>query len=219
MFEYSSTVVFESKLIPGAKFHLRKMSAGRRKEFNLATASILSEINRMAREMDVVDAEVKRAAEAAKLEPCTCDHPMESHADGTGECQVAGCKCREPKPDPVIGTQESLNKLDNDFWTYTNVVLFPAYIQWGVSEIEGYQINGQPATIDSMIAEGTEDVVSEVGNAIQTLIRMSPSQLRDFKWPTISGAQVAGPTSDSTAPVVEGSEITGIAIASSTTQN
>ncbi len=220
MFDYNPIAVFESAVLPGVEYDLRKMSSRRRDKLHSEAADIFAEIDRVNKLMSVIDTELERAEGAAKIEPCTCKHPIVAGAKDptlaedcwhltTGRCPLPTCDCRKPQPDTTIGDYASYEKAKEEFWRITYSKLFPAYIRWGVKEIRGLTIAGQPATVETLLADGTEDLVQELGYALQAMINMKPSDLRDFKWPTTSGALAAGPTADTTALPV--SEVAGIA--------
>ena len=76
---YLTITEYSSKLIPGLKFKLRKISHARRIEYNAAGAPIFAKLNEIEREMDPLREEMRRATEAAKIEPwCVCGHPKDS---------------------------------------------------------------------------------------------------------------------------------------------
>jgi hypothetical protein len=54
------------------------------------------------------------------------------------------------------------------------------YIEWGVVEIEGLRIDGQPATPALLIEKGPEDLSNEVIEAIRTEIVLSDEERKNF---------------------------------------
>ena len=87
--------------------------------------------------------------------------------------------------------------------------LHPALIRWGVKSIDGYTIDGQPATPELLISNAPEALTAEIGQAIQYLSSLDPKDVLTFKWPTTFGAQVDGQTPDSVAPSANATSITG----------
>lgn len=224
---YSTTETFESKIAPGVTYKLRKMSHKRRMKLNEVASSIYARIDEVQRQLSPIDEEIKRAEEEAKIEPCTCTHePLvqekdtdpPQHDPQTLRCIKPGCKCREPKPDPEIGDYTKKLKLQVDVMSIVIGELYPEYIKWGVSDIQGLEIDGKPATTESLLDDAPEALVAELGEEIQRLIRLSPEEVMGFPRPIISGGQVDGPTTDTTAPSANSTASTRIDIAASTSQ-
>lgn len=75
---YLSTAEFKSQIVPGLTYKLHKMSHGRRVAINIAAAPILSKISELQRKLVPIKEELQRADEAAKAEPCQCNHPLDA---------------------------------------------------------------------------------------------------------------------------------------------
>jgi hypothetical protein len=214
---YSTTEQFESKLAPGVRYKLRKMSHGRRIKLNAQTAPTIEKMIAFQREVEPLQEELKSAEEAAKLAPCTCQHgtslidgPPETakdcHAPETGRCSVEGCDCRKPEYDPekwqrfweVREKQLELSKNE----------LNPAYVRWGVQSVEGLEIDEEAATVESLIESAPEALVQELADEITRLIKMTAEEQLAFKSPTTLDAQVDGQTQISSAPVASSSSST-----------
>lgn len=213
---YSTTETFESKIAPGVVYKLKKMSHGRRMKLNEKASSIFAQIDELQRQLIPIDEEIKRAEDEAKIEPCSCSH--EDHEEETKRCKTPGCKCREPKPDPEIGGYEKKLKLQVEVMDVVIGKLYPEYIKWGIADIQGLNIDGKPATVDSLIEDAPEALVAEVGEEIQRLIRLSPDEVMGFKQPTISDGQVVGLTTDTTAPSASSTASTKADTAANTSQ-
>lgn len=225
MIEYVSTAQFESKLVPGVSYKLNKMSHQRRMKLNHDAAGVFAEINEIQRQADVIQEEIDKAEKAAKIEPCTCNHLPEPgrdcHDSKTGRCTVPNpayeaaedkkgieefipnrrCPCRQPKPDPEIGTYETRDRLLDKVYEVIIEKLYPIYVSWGVKDVQGLKINGLDADTTALLTDGPEFLVSEVGSEIQRLMKLSPDEVMAFKSPTISGAQTDGETTSTHAPI------------------
>lgn len=221
---YLSTTEFHSKLAPGVTYRLRKLSQKRRIELNLRTAEVASKIADLQRSLDPVNEEIERAEAIARIEPCACNHPLEEthqpvkdaleiakaadqvelvdlcHLASTNRCLVHRCPCREPKPDPAVGNYAKRKEIQDKVLEVAYSEMHPIYIRWGVAEIQGLDIDGSPATVDSLISDGPESLVNELGEEIQRLLVMSPDEVLGFKQPTTSGAAVDGKEKSTTAP-------------------
>lgn len=190
-------------LAAGVKYTLRKMSHGRRIKLHGATASIVSKQDAINRERWPIREELQKAEDAAKLLPCTCAHEQEegkdSHDETSQRCQKEGCECRKADFDP--DKVQRLIELNNKFLELEYYEMFPAYIRWGVQDIQGLEIDGVPATIDSFLESGNEAMFREVVDEIVRLKDMSPTEQLSFKSPTTSGAPVDGQNLSSSAPI------------------
>jgi len=195
---YFSTAPFESKLVPGVKFTLRKISQGRRVDLGMQLASVEAKAAELERERQPLLDKIKEAEDAAAIEPCSCDHAEDQHLAETKRCTVADCECRKPVIDRE--DQERINALDVKQFFLVQNEFTPIYIRWGVKKIEGLEIDEQPATVESLIEAGPEPLVNEVRNEIVRLTRMTAEEALSFKSPTTSDAQVGTATNNSSAP-------------------
>jgi hypothetical protein len=202
---YSTTESFESKLVPGVKYTLRKMSHGRRLKLNTVTAPILDKAIAIQREYEPLLEDLKAVEDAAKLLPCTCEHDLnpekDSHLPDNNRCTVEGCDCRKPDYD-----MEKFKKVSELRFKETKIYddeLTPAYVRWGVQSIEGLEIDGEPATVESLIESAPEPLVDELGNELLRLTRMTTEEQLSFKLRTTSDAQVDGLTQTSSAPTAK----------------
>ncbi len=206
--EYCSISEFESKLVPGVKYTLQKMSHGRRMVLNRSASPIYSEMNEIQRQIDTVQEELERAESEAKISPCTCKHPVspdskaDCHDDKSGRCVRKGCQCRKPCPDPEIGSYDKKAELVIN-------KLYPVYIRWAVIDVQGLNIqlpsgSSVAATTDTLLSDGPEFLIPELGEYIQQLMKLSPDEVMGFKLPSTSAAQVDGKINDTVAdPAVE----------------
>lgn len=54
------------------------------------------------------------------------------------------------------------------------------YIEWGLSEIKGIAIDGEPATVESVIERGPETLTEEIVGAIQAELGLSEEERKNF---------------------------------------
>jgi len=215
MIEYCSTSEFESVLAPGVKYILQKMSHGRRMILNQSASPIYSEMNEIQRRIDVIQEELDRAESEAKISPCSCKHPVDPdpkadcHDVESGRCIKPGCSCRKPQPDREIGDYQKKAELELEMYELVVNKLYPAYVRWAVVSVQGLKIqlpSGSfvDANPDTLLSDGPEFLIPELGEHIQKLMKLSPDEVMGFKPPTTSAAQVAGKISDIVAvPAVE----------------
>ena len=159
---------------------------------NSSASQIFAEMEEVQKSLEPVEEDIKRSEDAAKIAPCTCDHLPDIHDQDTGRCPIRSCNCRKPEPDSAIGGYEKQSELQRKFFEILVYKLYPAYIRWGVKDIQGLSIDGSPATPETFISDMPEPVVSELGSEIQRLIRMSADESLGFSKPTTSVAAVDG---------------------------
>ena len=46
------------------------------------------------------------------------------------------------------------------------------YLEWGLAEVQGLEIDGQPATIQSLVEQGPEELSREIAKAIRDRCRL-----------------------------------------------
>jgi hypothetical protein len=202
---YVSTTEFHPKLSSAedVTFVLRKISHGSRIKLNQMASSTFDKLNDITRDVVPIRKDIEDAEQAAKAEPCTCSHDASdgSHDEKSGRCNTPGCHCREPRPSDPDAYEKSY-KLNMKFLEVRYEELFPIYIRWGVKGIQGLTINDEPATVESLLDEGLEELVREVAEEIIRLIKLSPDELVGFKLPITSGAVADGQTNGTTVPFV-----------------
>ena len=81
----------------------------------------------------------------------------------------------------------------------------PVWVRWGLSVIEGLEIDGAPATVDTLIEDGPPELYAEILKAIQTEAGLTDAQQGESEPPTTSGESVDGGMSDTTAENVASS--------------
>ena len=208
--QYFSTTTYNLKTVPGVTLTLKKMSHGRRMTLNASASVIFKKIDDIQKQMEPIEENIKEAESAARIEPCICTHDKSAHDTDTGRCSAKGCECREPKPDSEIGGYEKRAELQVQIYEILLYELYPVYLRWGVSGIQGLSIDGSDATVESFIAEMPDAVVNEVGAEIQRLIKMTTDEAMGFKLPSTSDVPVDGPvkvTAPLNAPLVNGVSI------------
>ncbi len=193
---YASTDIFESKLVPGVKYKLRKMSHGRRMEYNERGAGVFQKLLEIDREREPLLEEIRRSENAAKISPCSCSHDAEKHSAETGRCLEPGCDCRHPQL-----TDEARRLADLNMKSFQLIVdeLYPLRIRWGVASIEGLDIDGKPATVDALLEAMPDAVIAELAGEIDRLMKLSPEEQLAFRSPGTSAAPVAGQTQSTSA--------------------
>lgn len=134
-------------------------------------------------------------------------------------------KEKELDEDDKTGKEEidrEVRQLQLDTWNEVIVPkLYPSLIRWGVAEVSGVEVDGEPVTIDNLLEKIPEDIVVEIGAAIDRIIGLSFEEQMLFESPSTSSAQVDGQTKNTSAPVAEANPISSTLTATvvSTIQN
>lgn len=249
MIEYFSTKDFESKLVPGVRFKLRKASKGRRSSFNLKESALLARRTDLQKRLAPIQDEIRQAEDAAKLEPCSCSHALDGdivaakkqdidrlntamngrdgwtkvelidgcHNAVTKRCLIDGCNCRKAKPDPAVGDYSKYQEVMSELLRVTDEIGL-AQARYFVSEVQGLKVDGQDATIDSLIESGPEGLAEEVSAEVQKLLNLTLDESLAFQQPTTGGAAVASSESSTAQPTAipaSGASSTGSAVVAS----
>jgi hypothetical protein len=214
MNNYITSQNFNSTIVEGLTYKLKKISQRRRMAINQDAASEFMAIRDARTEGLALEKEHTEAQDAAKLEPCTCsghehegipdqaipataETPERTVKDESRRCNAAGCECRKP------AYRDGLESELVDFYDCYNGLhangLHPKLIKLCVTEVSGIEIDGEPVTVDSLLAEMPGIVIMEVGGQIEKLMAMPVDQQLGFKQPGTLSAPVAGPTKDSSA--------------------
>lgn len=64
--------------------------------------------------------------------------------------------------------------------------LTPRYIRWGLLSIEGLTIDGEPATVETLISDGPEEIIPEIRDAIKSRLGLTVVQQKNSQAPTTS---------------------------------
>jgi len=204
---YSTTTAFESTIMPGLTFTLKKRSQSRRSDFNRDNARILAAINDALWVIQPLQREGLDAEAEAKLEPCSCnnhEHSAPKVPDGMNikaedlEHLCSKCSCRQPKYRD--GLVKELSAARDEYSRLRRDTLYPALIKWCLVGVEpgDYMIEGDPVSLAN-VASLPEEVLDELGNEIDRMGSLSPEEKLGFQSPGTSPAQVAGQTQTATA--------------------
>lgn len=194
---YQSTQTINSRAFPGVTYSLRKMSRGRRTQYMMAMAETLARQSDIQREFSALTQAKEQAEAAAKIEPCVCgDHP---HSGEKPQCDVTGCACRKPKTDEF---ERQLAELEVKHAELVISEINPGLVRWGLASISGFEIDGVPATAETLITDGPEDLLHEIASEVVGLIRPTNDETENFASPSTSGARADGQTPATIAPTV-----------------
>jgi len=139
-----------------------------------------------------------------------------SVADGTaGVRQILAEK-------QALNTESDVAKIADLLDRLTRIIedeINPAWVRWGLHAVDGLEIDGEPATVESLIQTGPPELYAEILTAIRHAAGLSEDDQGNSASPTTSGARVDGRTSATSAPPADAPGSTLPETAASTTQN
>jgi hypothetical protein len=188
---YISTQDFTTPSLPGWVFKLRKMSHGRRMKLRELAASVNAELREARQGLSVINDQIMSAESAAKLLPCTCEHPPEGHDSETRRCTVTGCQCRKPDVDDNLYAERNKVAIDQIWNNLITGKLYPILIEWAFQSVradEGYETNhvsidDQPVTAQLLLERMPDGVIIELGECIDKMTQIDPDEQLVFKLP------------------------------------
>ncbi len=188
--DYISQTHFDSELMPGWRYQFHKISHGRRIQLRQANAGVLNELREARSRLSIITRQVDEAEAVAKNEPCTCRHEVVEgcHMEPTGRCKELGCNCRRPELDQALLDEESRLRTDVIWNDLVVDKLYPALIRWALigvtpTDPDGPQptIDGAPITADLILDRMPDEIIIEVGQAIDNNTKLSFEEQRGFK--------------------------------------
>lgn len=193
MYDYKTEVRVDSKIAPGVTFVINAPSYGRRLNLDRATAEFRSATRLIQRRYNKL-VELLKDQERA--------HTNAEKARIKAEAPDGGYPAdAEPKPEPFRMPQEIQDELD-EINEESLHLLAARYnvprVKIYVKAVEGLEIDGVPATVDSFIASGASQLFSEALNAIETVEQAKADELKNLSSPSISNSQAGGETKDMT---------------------
>lgn len=172
MVKYSSTREFRSVLYPGVVARLNRMSDARRQQLLRTIAPSKEKEREFARKFRELD---------TKRVPAFNDDNSPKMNRETGE-QIREFTNKEDE-------QEMMYLLD-DLTTFKQTEVYPAYLRWGVASLEGLEIDGEPATVDSLLELGPPELVEEILAAIEGRSEITADAAQNLGLPTTTPAAV-----------------------------
>lgn len=97
---------------------------------------------------------------------------------------------------PRSGCEVEAQCLDEEFGCIMLIDVQPAYIRSGLISIDGYEIAGQPADVESLIAQGDDALIEEIHAACLANGGLTPEQEKNSQSPGTSPA----PAQDQATP-------------------
>jgi hypothetical protein len=93
-----------------------------------------------------------------------------------------------------------LEQMNASFGELLHGEWYPAWIRWGILSIDGLEIDGVKATVQTLCEDGPTDLVEEVFAAVMEAAGLSTVEEKNSESPGTSEGQADGKTIDSIAP-------------------
>jgi len=155
---YESALRLVSASTPGVHFTIRKISFGRRTE-------LLRRVRELTRKVEFLEAGQRLASggpEGAPGAPGTCGAGTQPMDVRDGNQAVFGEALGERAEAALLGREADR-----------------VYLEWGLVNVEGLEIDGEAATLEGLIASGPEPLCDEILRAIQAECGLSAEERKN----------------------------------------
>lgn len=175
-----STVTLQSKAIPGVTVRLHKRTVGRRQQLEQAMLPLEEVREGFAREIRELQQEYfgQKQFLPEEIDALTRALPPE----------------RETAYSEAM--EAILARFDREYWQPR----IPVILRWAIRSIDGLDIDGKPATPDSLYLDGADEaeaLIGEIMDALQGNLGLSADESKNSESPSTSPA-VEGMTQSST---------------------
>lgn len=191
MVTLSSKEARESQASPGVRYAIRT----------------LNEISRARRDLKLIEARARLSALASELE--RMPDPDGELARIRATAADRGCELSdderdridEVESDPATGTiRVKRLRLRHEIDLLVSLELKPAYIRAGLVAIEGLEIDGKPATVETVLESGGDELIEEIYRACYAASDLSPEQRKNWSSLPISVGPADGSENNTIAP-------------------
>lgn len=186
---YEPQTVTDSKVVPGARFTVKKLSVKRRAAFVLSIAEWTDKDRELRKEIDALREEYRAALRAAGVD-------LDAVKEGEDIKIPEGFSFPTEKLAQMARLMEKRKRLHGDLLT-------PAYIRCGFKSIEGFTIAGKAPDAEMLIEDGPPELCEEISAAVDRAMGMSLEERLNLASPSTSGARVDGTTQSTIAPSAE----------------
>ena len=171
---FESRIVLQPEAFPGVKIVLNKMTEGRRINLRLRMSELSSKLREFSRRTKKLKEGAIEATERElhltlkKLRAMGDDSKFPDVYESTLQAatDLAEKLSTLPGIDEVREIEQQTAELIEDRFT-------PEWVRWGVKSIEGLEIDGQPATVETLIQDGPRELYSLIAAEIQRAAGLS----------------------------------------------
>jgi hypothetical protein len=187
---YESRKTFPSTSLAGVSFTLLKINVRRRLAFNLLMAKKFEALREIYKRRKPFDDEyravIKAAREKARPE---IEALMEAESISREEATKKAKVTLEFPEDKL----EQMLTITNEAQEYDARECTPDMVKFFLQKIEGLEIDGAPATADSLIDSGPDDLYQEVAQAISGQLGLTNTEKENLTLAGTSEPPAGGP--------------------------
>jgi hypothetical protein len=215
MHNHVSTVRVESKLIPGVAYIINAPSYGRRLNLDRATAEFRSQTRVMQKKYDKIVEQIREGQVQANAHFKARENELErelcTHVEGSPDhvrisADIAELKLSTHKVSRDLTDQ--LNEINEESLYLLAAKYNAPRVRHYLKAIEGYQIDGVDATVDSLLAEGAPQIVTEILESVDAVEKMKAEEIKNLSSPSTSSNPADGETNDTTVTIAESGDTT-----------
>jgi len=201
-----STKTIESKVCQGASFTIKKMTVRRKQALDDKQAPFGERLRPLREELAPLNREYSQAWEAAKAAIKPERDKLAAEGITKEEAEKRAPVGKVDFPDERFQRwselTEKIRRIDRDEMT-------PAAVRFCLVKIEGLEIDGIPATLESLLENGPDEFYDELAQAVARELGLLPEEATNLGSLSTSAAAVDGnPTASSAAPVETPATIT-----------
>jgi hypothetical protein len=166
--KYTSTITHQSKTDPAISFTVRHLTEGRRIKISLQLADKYDKI-------DTIRAGVSEIAERVK--------PLLAQAKADGSDVLSN----NPDMADLTRKHRQMQSVERD-------EIIPTFVRALLVSVDGLEIDGAPATVESMIESGPPDLYAEIAKAVKHEMGMDEQETGNSEPLSTSTVQADGGT-------------------------
>ena len=179
--KYTSTITHESKTDPDVSFTVRHLTEGRRIKISLSLADKYDKV-------DTIRTGVSEIAERIR--------PLLAQAKAEGSDVLNN----NPDMAELTRKHRQMQSVEND-------EIIPVFVRALLVSVDGLEIDGAPATVDSMIESGPPELYAEIVKAVRHEMGLDEQETGNSEPPSTSPARVDGGTQVTSVPIASVEEI------------
>lgn len=180
--KYTSTIAHQSVTDPAVSFTVRHLTEGRRIKISLALADKYDKI-------DTIRTGVSEIAERVK--------PLLAQAKAEGSDVLSN----NPDMAQLTRKHRQMQSVEND-------EIVPTFVRNLLVSVDGLEIDGAPATVESMIESGPPALYAEIAKAVRHEMGLDEQETGNSEPPSTSPALVDGATQTTSVDTANGTGTT-----------
>jgi hypothetical protein len=189
---YESRRTFKSTSMPGVVFVLLKINVKRRLAFNLQMAKKFEALREIYKRRLPLDGEYQAAVKAAREKARPEIEALMESESLTREEATKKSKIKIEFPEDKL---EQIMTITQEAQEYDARECTPDMVKFFLQEITGLDIDGVPATAESLIDAGPDDLYQEMAQAITGQLGLTNTEKENLTLAGTSEPPAGGPAS------------------------